>query len=158
MEKKPVGWIIPALILILIASILFPIWEFGGFYWHNYYSGIKTWEYLNFGHLASGPFMVCVMLLFAATFVLMLITLISKKVGRKKAPYLIGVIMISLVFLVSLIGAIVVAIVGATNDSDDWWHGGACWVGNIAPLLIIPFLLIALIKVSIWKKKNADED
>jgi hypothetical protein len=157
MEKKPVGWIIPVLILILVAAILFPIWEFGGFYWNNYYSGIKTWEYLNFGHLASAPFMACVMLLFAATFVLMLITLISKKIGEKKAPYLIGTILISLVFLISFIGAIVVAIVGATGDYDDWWHGGACFVGNIAPILILPFLVIALIKTS-KKKKDKDEE
>ena len=157
MKKRPIGLIIPVLILILIAAILFPIWEFGGFYWYNYYSGIKTWEYLNFGHLASAPFMVCAMLLFAATFILMLITLISKKVGRKKAPYLIGIIMISMVFLISFIGAIAVAIVGATNDSDDWWHGGACFVGNIAPILIIPFLLIALIKTS-KSKKDKDQE
>jgi MFS family permease len=97
------------------------------------------------------------MLLFAATFVLMLITLISKKIGEKKAPYLIGTILISLVFLISFIGAIVVAIVGATGDYDDWWHGGACFVGNIAPILILPFLVIALIKTS-KKKKDKDEE
>jgi hypothetical protein len=157
MEKKPVGWIIPVLILILVASILFPIWEFGGFYTYNYYSGVKTWENLTFGHIVSGPLMACIMLLFVALFVLMLITIISKKVGRSKAPYVVGIIMISIVLLISLIGAITVQIVGATGDYDDWWHGGACYVGNIAPILIIPFLVIALIKVS-KKKKDEDEE
>jgi hypothetical protein len=157
MKKTPIGWIIPVLILILVAAILFPIWDFGGFYTYDYYNGIKTWEYLYFNHLASGPFMCCVMLLFAATFILMIVTLVSKKIGRKKAPYAAGVIMISLVFLISLIGAITVAIVGATGGYDDWWFDGACFVGNIAPILIIPFLLVALIKVT-GRKKDKDEE
>ena len=158
MERRPIGWIIPVLILILIAAILFPIWEFGGFYWHNYYSGVKTWEYLNFSHLASAPFMACVMLLFVGTFVLMIVTMASRKVGSKKAPYLIGIIMISLIFVISLIGAIAVIIAGSTNDSDEWWFGTACYVGNIAPLLIITFLLIALISVRKRKKSSSDEE
>jgi MFS family permease len=158
MKKRPIGWIIPALILILIASILFPIWDFGWFYSYDSYYGIRTTEWLYFNHIISGPFMVCAMFLFVATFVLMLITLISKKVGRKKAPYIIGIVAISMIFLMSLIGAIAVAIVGESGDYTNWDWDGACFVGNIAPLLILPFLMIALIRVSIWKKKQKDED
>ena len=154
MDRRPLVFIIIAIALVFIASVLYPIWEFGGYYWGSYYSGVQTWEYLTFFHLASGPFMFCVMFLFVATFVLLLITIISKKVGRKRAPYVIGILSISLVFLISFIGAIVVAIVGATGDYDDWWFGGACFVGNIAPLLILPFLIISLIKVS--KNKGRD--
>lgn len=156
MKKKPLELIIPALVLILLASILFPLWDFGGFYWYDAYHGIRAWEYLYFNHLASGPLMAIVMLLFATTAVLMLVSLISKDFGKKRAPYLIGIILISIVFAISLIGAIAVAIVGAT-EYDDWWWDGACYVGNIAPLLVIPLLIIALLKVS-GGKKDEDEE
>jgi len=158
MEKRPLNFIIIAIVLVFIASVLYPIWEFGGFYWNNSYAGVKTWEYLTFFHIVSGPFMFCVMFLFVGTFLLLLITIISKKVGRKKAPYVIGTIMISGIFLISLIGAIAVGIVAAVGDYDDWWFGGACFVGTIAPLLILPFLVLSLKKVSRIKENKTDED
>ncbi|MGA1793202.1 MAG: hypothetical protein ACMUHM_04565 [Thermoplasmatota archaeon] len=158
MDRRPLVFIILAIVLIFIASVLFPIWEFGGYYWNNSYAGVETWEYLTFFHIISGPFMFCAMFLFIATFVLLLITIISKKVGRKKAPYVVGIIMVSTVFVMGLIGAIAVAIVGATGDYDEWWFGGACFVGNIAPLLILPFLILSLIKVSKNKGKSDLED
>ena len=158
MDRRPLVFIILAIVLIFIASILFPIWEFGGYYWGSYYSGVQTWEYLTFFHIISGPFMFCVMFLFVGTFILLLITIISKKVGRKRAPFVVGIIMVSAVFVISLIGAIAVAIVAATGDYDDWWFGGACFVGNIAPLLILPFLVLSLIKVSKNKGKTDMEE
>lgn len=88
----------------------------------------------------------------------MLISLISRKAGRRKAPYVTGIVLISLVFLISLIGAIALAIVGETGDYNDWWWDGACFVGNIAPLLILPFLIISLIKVSRAKENDIKEE
>ena len=158
MKKRPLVISTIIVLLILLAMVLFPMWDFGGLYWRDYYNNIDYHAYLYFDHIISGPFMACVMLLFFTTLILMLVSLISRKVGSKNGPYIAGIVLMSIVFSICLTGAIAVAIVGETGDYNDWWYDGACWVGNIAPILIIIFLIFALVRVSVWRKELADED
>jgi hypothetical protein len=100
--------------------------------------------------------MAVVLLLLLVVMILMVISLASRNFGSRKGPYVAALILIGAVFFVSFIGMIALAIAG--SDYDDWWYDDACYVGNIAPFLLIPLTLVALIRVSIWKRKADHEE
>ncbi len=141
------------MIFIFISAISYALDDFGGLYWVDYY-GTRYWEWFWFNHLASGPFMVLSVLLFLGAIVTLGIALASKRIGSKKTPYIISMIMMALIFLISFLGMLTLAAVGTIGDYEDWWWDTACYVGNIAPILITLMLIYPLVIIS---KKKDDE-
>jgi hypothetical protein len=147
MNRRPIITPIITIILSLIAAVWYSLSDFGGYYWEtgSYYNRVRTWEYLSMLHPISGPFMWITVLLFTALIVMMLIALLSKKFGSGKAPYVTGLILVGIAFVISILGAIAVAIVGVTGDYYEWWYDDSCFVGSIAPILICISLVSSLV-------------
>ena len=141
------------MILILISAISYALDDFGGLYWVDYY-GSRYWEWFWFNHIVSGPFMVLSILLFLGAIVALGFALGSRRIGSKKTPYIISMIMMVTIFLISFLGMLTLAAVGTIGDYDDWWWDTACYVGNIAPILITLMLIYPLVIVS--KKKDEE--
>jgi hypothetical protein len=155
MNRRPFIAPIATIVLSLIAAVWYSLSDFGGYYWEtgSFYNRVRTWEYLSMLHPISGPFMWITVLLFTAIIVMMLIALLSKKFGSRKAPYITGLILVGIAFVVSVMGAIAVAVVGETGDYYEWWYDDSCFVGNIAPILIGISLIFSLVSVGRGKDR-----
>ena len=88
---------------------------------------------------------------------MLLLSTVSKKIGSSRAPYIVGLVLVGLIFMLSFLGALAVAAFGIFDDNDDWWYDGACFVGNISPLVIAVFLIVALVG-SGKSRKDASEE
>jgi hypothetical protein len=142
--------------VILLSLVLYSLNDFGGVYWVDYY-GTKYWVYLYFDHIISGPFMGLTVILFLGIMTVLSVALFSKKFGTRKAPYIISMVLLGIIFLISFLGMMAVAIAGWTGDYDDWWWDTACFVGNISPILGILMLIFPLSKVARSEKNKIEE-